>query len=49
MIHVWHNQVALEETLRDLKKQLDSATSEAHKVCKRFSVKFNPIDVFTFV
>lgn len=31
-IHVWTNQVALEETLRDLKKQLESATSEAHKV-----------------
>jgi len=32
VIHVWNNQVALEETLQDLKKQLESATSEAHKV-----------------
>lgn len=32
VIHVWTNQVVLEETLRDLKKQLESATSEAHKV-----------------
>ena len=32
VIHLWTNQVALEETLRDLKKQLESATSEAHKV-----------------
>ena len=34
VIHVWTNQVVLEETLRDLKKQLESATSEAHKVRK---------------
>ena len=47
VIHVWHNQVALEETLRDLKKQLDSATSEAHKV-GNFWFEFNPIIVFSF-
>ena len=35
VIHLWTNQVALEETLRDLKKQLESATSEAHKVTRK--------------